>query len=178
MEEIADFVVGDDKACGSTDKVSHLVNPYTMKCFFNSIGMTFTDGNKGEIDVNGKPIEEIQFLKRQFAYHRELRKIVGPLSLETLVNSIQWVDCKKDTQVVLQDKIAAFQREMYLHGDVGAKYVDELEKFCEVKEVNFIRLTNSYLQHLFSEEADKAYNMYKRDYGKNFDNFTVAEHVY
>jgi len=180
--ELVDFVCGDDKLCGTKSGVlkdingksvskSLLFNAFTMKKFFESINMEFTDGTKGEISSEGKPVEELSFLKRTFRYHTKIGRVMCPLSKETLLSSIMWFDSRKNMDVVLEGKIASFQREMYLHEIDGSLYVDHLERFAKDKNVPFTRLSIPYIRSLFIDEPDVAFQLHLRDTGKFYDVF-------
>ena len=109
FHEILDGVAGDDKLCGSPANLKDLFNALTLKEFFESIGMEFTTGTKQEIKEPYTPRDEISFLKRTFVYHPKIKKVMCPLSKETILNSIMWYDTKKELSVVLQGKINSFQ---------------------------------------------------------------------
>jgi len=115
--QITDFVMGDDKICGTPNKFEDIYNAITAKEFFESIAMRFTDGEKGEIITPFKDVQNLVFLKRKFRYHRTLEKVVGALSLETIINSLRWFDSNKDYAVVMGGKMTAFQYEIFLHED-------------------------------------------------------------
>jgi hypothetical protein len=168
FHKIKDKVLGDDKLFGSSGMSAKYVNALTLKSFFNSIGMEFTDGDKGEILSAHKPLKELVFLKRGFRYHNELGKVVGPLAVDTLRNTILWVNGRKDTRIVMEGKLHAYQREMYLHGDAGEECVNKLCKYMDRIGYKYVRLPKSYMYSLFTESPDYAYELYKRDFDKNF----------
>jgi len=165
--KLVDFVNGDDKLCATSSELSEYHNALTIKEYLESLGMKCTQGNKEEIVDKFRNIKDVTFLKRHFAYHNDLKKIVGPLAKETLLNSILWCDSRKDTNVVMEGKINSFQREMYLHPD-GAHYVNSLRLFCESQSYPFKQLSDSYLKHVFTYECDEAYDDYKKVFNKNF----------
>jgi len=169
--KIRDFVCGDDKLCSVDATLASRVNALTMKKFFRSIGMDFTKGDKSEITEPGMSISDVSFLKRKFEFHHQLGKIVGPLSMETLDNSIQWMDGRKDVNIVMDGKLAAFQREIYLHQHTYKTSLEKLKQFCLERSVNFVELPIPYLFNLFKNDADEAFILYKRDFNKNYDNF-------
>lgn len=166
---IKDFVCGDDKLCSVPRSLQDRVNAITMREFFEDIGMTFTNGDKTPIVEKGRPLDTLTFLKRSFLYHKQLNKIVGPLSTETLSNSIQWVDSKKDANIVMKGKLEAYQREMYLHEELYKNDIDNLENHCNNNNINFTRLPLEYLKNLFTYDLDEAFYLYKRDFDKNYN---------
>jgi hypothetical protein len=168
---IIDYVCGDDKLCGIPANLTSRVNALTIASLFESVGMEVTDGKKRKIENPGCAINELSFLKRRFVYHTKLKKVMCPLDMETIINSVLYVDKKKETSIVLEGKLHSYQRELFLHEDLYESYVDDMEEHCAKVGVPFTRLTEYYLQHLYTEEADLAYDMYKQDNGKNFDVF-------
>lgn len=115
FDRITDFVMGDDKICGSPHDLIKYFNAITMRDFAHSIGMKYTDGDKGEITEISKPLTECVFLKRHFSFHRKLNKVVGPLSLTTLLNSLCYKDSSRNYDEIMGGKMTAFQFEIYLH---------------------------------------------------------------
>lgn len=165
--KLVDFVNGDDKLCGVSEELSEFHNALTIKEYFESLGMKCTQGDKKEVTEKFRNIEDVTFLKRHFAFHNDLKKIVGPLSKETLLNSVLWCDSRKEVDVVMEGKINSFQREMYLHRD-GPAYVEDLERFCKKVKYPFNKLSANYLKYVFTYEADEAYDEYKKVFNKNF----------
>jgi len=59
--------------------------------------------------------------------------------------------------IVMDGKINAYQREMYLHQADGKKEVDRLFEYMKVVGVNAVCLPDSYLKYLYLEQPDLAY---------------------
>jgi hypothetical protein len=115
FDAIVDFVMGDDKICGAPARLAKYFNAITMRDFAHSIGMRYTDGEKGEITEPSKLLSECVFLKRNFRWHSKLNTTVGPLSLTTLINSLRYKDSSRDYDEIMAGKMTAFQFEMFLH---------------------------------------------------------------
>jgi len=114
---IVDYVYGDDKLCGSR---SPIYDASSMAAYFRSLGFIVTDDKKNSDIQSSYSLSEVTFLKRNLVYSGRLHRIVCPLARATLYSSLSWYDETKDHDVVLQDKINAFQREAYLHDDYEA----------------------------------------------------------
>jgi hypothetical protein len=127
---ILDKVYGDDRVNGVIGSSFRYLNALTMKEFFNSIGMKFTDSKKGDILTTEQGVEEITFLKRSFRYHSLLKQTVGPLDTQTLFSTL-WVDESKDVEGVMKDKVNAFQREIFLHEDLYAQCMEIVKGQCK-----------------------------------------------
>jgi len=154
FSDIIDLVYGDDtlNACLVNDEN---LNALTMLEFFNSIGLSCTTSTKGVVSEAYESFKDITFLKRSFRFHPRLNKIVCPLDLDTIYSSLSWYDSTKVMDDVLRDKMHSFQREMYLHYDIWKESVNKLEEECEKREVQFVRLTESYIQSLYINEPDE-----------------------
>jgi hypothetical protein len=159
---IVDLVYGDDRVNAlNNPEYAEQLNAITMRDFFNSLGMDFTDSSKGQVSTKFQHISEITFLKRAFKYHPVLMEIVGPLDMNTIHSTIAYVDSKKDVTQVTQDKISAFQRELYLHENSEGKVV-ELMKVCQSKGIPFTFLNKEYLFNLYK---NKQYDYREDTYG-------------
>jgi hypothetical protein len=112
---LLDLAMGDDKLCGAPESQKEYFNALAVRDVTADMGMKCTDGLKNPIVTPSLPLSEVSFLKRKFKYHFKLRKYVGPLDLETLLNTIQWVDSTKDYEEVMIGKSIAVQTEAFLH---------------------------------------------------------------
>lgn len=151
FDKILDWAYGDDKVCG-TNIYPEVLNALSMRDFFESLGMEFTDATKQRVTEPGVQIKDISFLKRKFLYHPFIGKIMCPLDLKTIYSSLSWVDSKKDVDVVMQDKLHAFQREIYLHPRALYKSaMSDLKIFCERKGVSLTELPETYLLEIYKK---------------------------
>ena len=167
LEEVVDFVQGDDKICGSKADLD-VLNAMTMRDYFVECGMTFTDGEKGQIDYKGKALSDCVFLKRKFRFHDELGEIVGPLSLDTITNSIRWYKDDNEEELIMKDKYHVYQRELYLHGREGLKIIDESQKFIKARGINLPPLDLDYIRKTYKDDPDYWYSYVNKVNDKNF----------
>jgi len=149
-DSIDDFVYGDDKL-NVIRKHEKDLNAITMKQFFESVNMGFTDSLKKPIDTPFQSIEEVTFLKRSFRYHNLLKKIVCPLELRVIHNTLSYYDCNKDHQLVLKDKINAAQREFYLHPERDILLRDFYGRLSNF-QVPYVKLSKEYLLTVYSDD--------------------------
>jgi len=129
FEEIVDFVLGDDKT-NATDSVLPGMDMLGMRDYFVSIGSGLTNSDKSEVDRPYHEWEELSFLKRSFTWDPRFAKYICPLEVRSMTNSMSWYDSKKDLEVVLYDKVLAFQREAYLHQNYS-ELMKVLKSNCE-----------------------------------------------
>lgn len=167
FNKVTDFVLGDDKICGSPEDMKDIFNALTVKSFFNSIGMKYTDAEKGEIITPSKPIHELNFLKRGFRWHTKMKKIVGPLSLNTLVNSLRYSNSKKNYSDIMNGKMTAFQFEIFLHEDLILKK----NVLKQANECSFYFQEFSDEHIMVTMEDDETYSNIMQSLGKDNKNF-------
>jgi len=114
--DIIDYVTGDDKICGASTKYEKIFNALTIKSVAESLGMTCTNGDKTPIVSLGTTFDKLNYLKRSFVFNTKLNKWMGALSLDTIINTLQWYDRTKIFDVVMEGKCRAMQVELWLHG--------------------------------------------------------------
>lgn len=149
-DSVDDFVYGDDKL-NVVRKHFDTLNAITMKEFFESVGMGFTDSCKKPISEPFQDMEDVTFLKRSFRFHNILARIVCPLELRVIFNTLSYYDCNKDQSTVLKDKINAAQRELYLHPNRDM-LLNDLYKRLDRYKVPYIKLSKEYLKSVYLDE--------------------------
>lgn len=160
FKDVVDYVYGDDKL-NSVKKHHKLLNAITMRDYFESLGLGFTDASKKPIEAPFQDISEVSFLKRSFKFHNLLGKIVCPLELEVLQSGLSWVDYTKDIALVMDSKIDNYQREIFLHTDRDFLLLD-LENRLTRFNRPLNKLPRSYLLELYSDSSD-----YEPPFGSN-----------
>lgn len=150
--DVVDYVTGDDKICGASGKYSKIFNAYTIKSVAESLGMQCTNGDKTPITSPSMPFNKLNYLKREFRYCPKLERWVGSLSLETIMNTIQWFDNTKEYDEVLAGKCKSMQIEAFLHGDqfyktycrLVSKTIPSIMLFSEAKVKNILNDDEGY----------------------------------
>lgn len=150
FNHISDYVYGDDKIVAVSDKYKFLT-ARSFADFMRSIGLDFTDAHKQVINCDFMEPKDISFLKREFVYHNVLKRIMCPLSLKTLYSGLSWVDSTKDVNVVMEGKISAFQREIYLHPNYLELKQDFISRMSEF-DFPFVELPDEYLESLYMDD--------------------------
>lgn len=151
---VLDYVYGDDSLNG-VRAYEGILNALTMRDFFESIGLTFTNSDKTPIVEPTVPLNQVSFLKRDFVYHPDLKRVMCPLSVRTLYSGLSWLDRKKESAVVMADKIATFQRELFLHPGIDyASVVDRVFARATQEGLAYTRLPYNYLIHVFSDPLE------------------------
>lgn len=152
LYDVVDYVYGDDKLVGVRAN-THALNAVTMREFFDSMYMGFTDANKQDIKDPFQDIGDVTFLKRSFVFHDKLHRIVPALDLRTLQSGLSYYDCTKEYSVVLRDKLQAYQREIFLHPNRNFLLSDFLKRL-EAYKVATPVLHEGYLLDLYSKPED------------------------
>lgn len=168
FNKLVDFVMGDDKICGTPYELKEYFNALTVKEFVESIGMDYTDSRKGVITQESKLLHECEFLKRSFKYHKGMGKVVGPLSKTTLMNTLRYSDNNKDYDTVMAGKMTAFQFEAYLHEE--PKWRDNVLQKAKYASFYFPEFPDEHIQK--SMHDDETYARIMNDLGKNISSYT------
>jgi hypothetical protein len=114
---VALAVYGDDTVGGVSDVASEFFNPLTIKDAVLPTGVKYTTATKDEITkVTFQTIETIDFLKRSFRYHKDLGRMVAPLSEDTLVKMVSWINTSPSPFTAFCEKMDTACIEASLHG--------------------------------------------------------------
>jgi hypothetical protein len=157
FSEIYSEVTGDDKVFGVPEHLVPYVNLLTYKEVFETLGMKCTNGDKSEITKQSQSLEKLTYLKRHFRYHYVLRKWVGPLSINTIINIPQWISQNTDYYSAMNGKMRAAQVESYLHSPQLFNMITELfrkelgydhELFTEQEVIRILSSPEGYIQVL------------------------------
>jgi hypothetical protein len=126
FHEVVDYVMGDDKLIGASGEMAEVFNLFTIKEVAESLGMTCTNGDKSSITTKSHELSKLTFVKRHFRYHNDLKRVVGVLDVNTLLNTVQWYQKKKDKEIVMTGKMQSVQVEAFLH---SKKFFNVITKF-------------------------------------------------
>ncbi len=109
-------VYGDDILISSAD------GKFSFRAFkqtFAKWGITFTDETKGDTDEDVmRTIDEVAFLKRGFlrTHPTDSKRRIAALSLETILNTIQWMKRTDAHHADFKDKVEGMLVELAAHG--------------------------------------------------------------
>jgi len=166
LSTIVDYAQGDDKITGTKFLHSNFTAK-TMRDYYESVGMSFTDGEKGNITFDGKSIFDCSFLKRKFYFHDKLNEMVGYITPETITNTIMWYKNDNDEEEIMQDKVSVFQREAFLMPiEIRQELMTRLLENMTEKGMKYKLLSEEYLMNLYREDPDYLYQHTKQTQGK------------
>jgi hypothetical protein len=154
---VIDYVYGDDKLVGIKNEDLSRFNAVTMRDFFVQLGMDFTDSVKNPIVSPFDTLDDVTFLKRSFRFNFDLNRIVCPLDLRTLQNSLSFYDETKDYEVVLEAKIANYFREMFLHPNYNELAVEFEDKLAQ-RGYDFKRFSKDYLVSVYNRAETEGFD--------------------
>jgi hypothetical protein len=151
---VVDYVTGDDKIMGTDKDMSVYFNLETVRDVAESLGMKCTNGDKTTITSPTQSFDKLTYVKRHFRQHPVLKKYVGCLSLDTIFNTLQWVDSTKDTHEAMIGKMRSMQIESYLHSPNLYKALTKIFEdkfpfvpfFTESKIISILRSPEGYEQ--------------------------------
>jgi hypothetical protein len=116
VHNVIDFVTGDDKVFGADAELSKSFNLLNIKAVSESLGMDCTNGDKTKIDKASQPFDKLTYVKRHFRKHPILNRYVGCLSIDTIMNTLQWYRSDvDDVHEAMLGKMRSMQVEAYLH---------------------------------------------------------------
>jgi len=105
-------VLGDDNIYTAVKDIRDKFYPSAIAVVLKDLGYKLTSDSKGALG-NWRTINEVSFLKRSFRYTN--RGYLGPLSLETLDNTVCWTKKGPLYMKIFNDSIKFFFRELSFH---------------------------------------------------------------
>jgi predicted transglutaminase-like cysteine proteinase len=111
------FVLGDDNVFGVHKDVANTFNEYNLQLPMAELGMIYTPEDKTlkEFSTSLRKISEVSFLKRGFRIHELNGQWVGPLDLDTIMETINWCHKGHGTPGEIEDIISGVVAELSLH---------------------------------------------------------------
>ena len=119
--------------------------------------------SKKPIVTEFQKLEDCTFLKRHFRFHKDLG-VVGPLALDTLFNTIQWFDCTKSYDEVMNGKSIVLQIESYIHSEEMLSIFQDMMK----DEVWYREMSKEQVYAIVTRDAEETFGMVKRLLDKNY----------
>lgn len=149
VHNVIDYVTGDDKIMGAQDDMAEYFNLLTLKTVSDSLGMECTNGDKTPITQKSQPFDKLTYVKRHFRKHPILKRYVGCLSLDTIMNTLQWINTDTDDcHEAMLGKMRSMQVESYLHSPALFRKLTDIfsdkypfDAFFDEKKV--LRILNS-----------------------------------
>lgn len=119
VHDIVDFVTGDDKVFGVPKEMKNYFDLLKVKKVTEDLGMDCTNGDKSVITKPSQDFDKLTFVKRHFRMHPVLQRYIGCLSLDTIFNTLQWINNQaEDPHESMIGKMRAMQIESYIHSPV------------------------------------------------------------
>jgi len=107
---------GDDSVVAVGSEMVDQFNQETVEQGFNELGMVYTDEAKTGNIVKHKPLREVSFLKRSFAYDADLCRFVAPLELDVILEMPMWVKSDLDHEERCSVTLEKSYGELAIHG--------------------------------------------------------------
>lgn len=143
------MVYGDDNLISvrRDSPFAHYVTQNSLTNVFDEMGLEYTDESKsgGEIDQN-RSIYDVSFLKRKWAPNSRShqRKLLSPLDVNTIMESIQWTKKKDYNLDALKNNVINMIQELSQHEkEVFDEHVPAILAACK-SEMNFSPVPNTY----------------------------------
>jgi len=82
---------GDDNIISVHPSIRKEFNPISLSQAFSTFGMKYTSEEKGEQSADFRDLSEVTFLKRSFVYDKDRDWWFAPLSLTSIIESLNWI---------------------------------------------------------------------------------------
>lgn len=126
------IVYGDDNIISFNKEVFKNLDPDNIVALFSELGLRYGPASKDGNSLTISTPEEVSFLKRSFALQQDGLGCLAPLSLDSLLETINWTRRGALSRTIIIDKVDNFFCELSLHGvDVFNKYAPLLNKSAQ-----------------------------------------------
>lgn len=107
---------GDDHILTVPDEYLDTFNQITLPSLFSTIGLSYTMEDKDAVaEQKSRNIREVSYLKRSFEFDSDRNMWLGPLSLETILESPMWIHSCPDARAQTIEQLDWALRELSLH---------------------------------------------------------------
>jgi hypothetical protein len=163
VHNIVDYVTGDDKIFAS-DYLSDY-NLKTVATVATDLGMVVTNGDKTAITTMSQDMDKLTFVKRSFVFHPVLKRWMGALDINTLLNTLQWYNTRSNASYdeILKGKCNSVLIEAYIHSPACYEKfyafmkssLPNLELFNQDKIIDILNDDNGYaIAQLYKHGGD------------------------
>jgi hypothetical protein len=123
-------VFGDDSINAVSDEKLPMFNQETIRCTMLKSGIVYTDESKTKGSLPPcKPLSRSTFLKRGFRMDNLAGRTVGPLSMDTIHEMVNWSKKGADYDNIARTNVDVALHELSLHGE--ELYNSESKKLIE-----------------------------------------------
>jgi hypothetical protein len=142
-QECGIVAYGDDHVVSVPLRYQGIFDQLTIGNILKEFGLSYTMEEKDAIaEKPFRSLEEISYLKRNFRFDNELKRYVGPLSLDTIIESPQWVKKGPDTYNIAHENLKISVRELSLHSqeiwdEYHPKFIKTLTKYGDSSQFNY-----------------------------------------
>jgi hypothetical protein len=142
---------GDDSLMCIGDEVVEFFNGLTIPAVFKeAFGMSYTTASKGAAEDPVRPRSEVDFCKRKFFYNDSLKKMVGRMDIENILETTNWIRKGNDDELATIDNIASAHREIMLHGRAAyEEYSKIFVEGCAKRGLKYTPQSYRKVQNLF-----------------------------
>lgn len=142
---------GDDSLMCIGSEVVEFFNGLTIPAIFKkAFGMSYTTASKGTAEDPVRPRSEVDFCKRKFFYNSDLKKMVGRMDMDNILETTNWIRKGNDDELATIDNIASAHREIMLHGrKVYEEYSQIFVEGCARRGLKYTPQSYRKVQDLF-----------------------------
>jgi hypothetical protein len=118
FEHVCMVSYGDDNLINVSNEAIAFFNQNTIAVEYKAkLGMTYTDENKSANALPYKTLEEVSYLKRKFVFDPKFQIWLAPLTLDTVLEMVNWVRSELDMEDRTRENIETSAFELSLHDE-------------------------------------------------------------
>lgn len=107
---------GDDHIVSVPQQRLELFNQFTIPQLFKTIGLSYTMEDKdAEVQAASRSLSQISYLKRGFSFDEETGRWIGPMSLDTILETPMWTKATPDDIYQTGSLVDWSLKELSLH---------------------------------------------------------------
>jgi hypothetical protein len=153
IQEVDDYVYGDDKLLVCTDKLRPVMDPFHYARIVKILDIDFTKADKTPwLPDEYTNLDNVTFLKRSFKFHPILNQIVAPLEERSMCSTLNYIsDSTRDVELTTI-KLENFQREAYLHFYKYQSFISHAKQAAEFADLHPKFLSQDALNILYDSD--------------------------
>jgi hypothetical protein len=152
--------VGDDNINAVDESLYEKFNMVTIAVVYRRLGYVATPANKSGQIAASLPFSELTFVKRKFAWSKELGVYVAPIEWDSIYKGLCFENREAGISPVqrLEDMAGNCQREAFLHGRPAFnKFQKDMRPIFEKHQLYFEELDFDKLKEEFVEKKFRTY---------------------
>jgi len=116
LDNVSMIAFGDDNVLNISERVTGWYNQETITAVLAEHDIIYTDETKSATVNVTRTLEEVEFLKRKFAFDEETQRHIAPLRPSVIYEMMNWIRSDRDVTTQTLDNLRVALGEASLHG--------------------------------------------------------------